>query len=200
MRLKLLLSFLVPAAALSAQFTAERALTEMPEVILAPASRQAVADLIEYVRAGQADHAERNAMGGDVQITELSAMRASVSTGYGRTLTLDLIPAKNDTLIALTETLLVPAADSKLTLYSRNWTPQPKAWSEPGAADWLSPAGRKNRADFELEVPFITAEYEYDSRSGVLTLTHTCGNDANAYILPSLHYRWTGKAFKKMKE
>lgn len=199
MRLKLLLSFLVPAAALSAQFTAERALTEMPEAILAPASRQAVADLIDYVRAGRPDHAERNALGGDAQITELSPMRARINTGHGRTLTLDLLPTKNDTLIALTETLLVPAADSKLTVFTRRWSPLPKAWREPGANDWLSVAGRQKQADFELAVPFITAEYAYDPVSGVLTLTQTCEN-GDEYLVPSLYYKWNGTAFKKMKK
>lgn len=200
MRLKSLLmcalAALGPVA--HAEFTAESALLSMPAEVIAPALPQTVADLVEYARSGRFDHTEANRMGGRVQITALSPMRAQLLTGTGRTLTLNLLPAAGDTVIALTETLEIPQADSRLTVYSRSWAPLPKLWKEPKAADWLTEQGRKNRQAFADSVPFIVADYVFDPASGILTLTNR--SESRKYMRSELHYSWTPKGFKKLKE
>lgn len=194
MRLKPLLLIALTALSARAEFNAERALAGMPAEILEPLMPQTLLDLVEYAREGMFDHAEKNAFGGDARIEVLGPMRAEVVTGVGRTLTLDLLTAKGDTLIALIETLETPVRDSHLTVYDRNWQPRPKMWTEPKGADWFTEQGRKNSADVREKVPFILSEYSFNPATGILTLTNR--TDDTIYTKPSLTYNWTPKGFR----
>ncbi|MCM1309433.1 MAG: DUF3256 family protein [Bacteroides sp.] len=176
------------AIAACAEFTATDALTSAPEEVRGPLSASKLADLVEYARAGMLSHTEKNAVGTEARFWHLDGVRAELQTGPGRTLTLQLLPVKNDTVIAVIETLTSQQPDSRMTIYSRNWVPQPKLWKEPKPSEW-------GKVD---PLPILLVEYTYSADSGTLTLTNH--SEEKDRMLPSMHYRWTAKGFKRIKE
>lgn len=171
-----------------ARLTAASALKTMPGEQLGALSAAKVADLVEYANAGMLTHTERNAAGAEARILALDSLHAELQTGPGRMLTLDLLPQKGDTVIAVIETLTSQVADSRLTVYSRTWKPQPRLWQEPKASAW-------GKLD---EVPIVMAEYSYDPATQVLTLVNT--SELKEKMKPALRYRWTAKGFRLIKD
>lgn len=180
MRLKSLLFALLTLlpSALSAQLTAEKALLSMPGRLLAPVS---AAELTREMSS---------------RLNRLSDTGIELKADSGYTLQLHLLPARKDTVIAVIETIDTPIPDSRLTLYSRSWSPLPALWTEPQASDWLTPAGRKDRAAAVESAPFILAEYLFDATAGILTLKNRTENQS--YLIPELKYRWTPRGFRKI--
>lgn len=171
-----------------ARLTAASALKTMPSELLGPLSAAKVADLIEYANAGMMTHTERNAAGAEARVLALDSLHAELQTGPGRVLTLELLPHRGDTVIALIETLTSQVADSRLTVWSRSWEALPKLWREPAASAW-------GKLD---EVPIVMAEYVYDSSAQMLKLVNT--SELKEKMKPELRYRWTAKGFRLIKD
>lgn len=190
-------AILIAAVSVRAEITAKEALRTMPDSILAPLTQKVVSDLTEYYEASQREKTLSNALGGEARILTLEAQHVKVQTGTSRTLTIDILATKSDTVYAVIETLETPEKDSRLTVYNTKWQPQPKLWKEPGSKNWLNSFGRKNRTKFEQDVPYILAEYTFDSSNGILTLTNR--SKENKYMHAELQYQWTSKGFKLIK-
>ena len=178
----------VAAFAAHADFIVADAVVSAPEQVRGPLSKQKLADLVEYARAGMSRHTERNAAGSEARILAIDSVSARVQTGPGREVTLQLLPVKNDTVIAVIETLTSQVADSRMTIYARNWTPLPKLWKEPKPSEW-------GRVD---PLPILLVEYAYAPESGILTLTNN--SEDKEKMLGRMRYKWTPKGFKKIKE
>lgn len=174
--------------AVRAEFTAADALKSAPELMITPLSKAKVADLVEYARAGMMTHAEKNAAGGEARILALDSVHAELQTGPGRVLTFELLPLKGDTVIAVIETLTSQMADSRMTVYSRSWQPQPRLWREPEASAW----------GILDQVPIVMATYSYSPALRTLTLTNT--SELREQMKPSLTYNWTPKGFRPAKK
>lgn len=171
-----------------ADFSAADALVSAPVEVRGPLSASKVADLVEYAREGMFAHTEKNAVGAEARILSLDSVSAVMQTGPGRILSLNLLPLKNDTVIALIETLTSQQPDSRLTIYSRDWTPRPKLWSEPRPSEW----GRV------APLPVLLVGYDYSPADGILTLTNN--SEESAKMLQRMRYQWTPKGFKRIKE
>lgn len=189
------LKWILTAAALGvaafgarADFTAADAVVSAPEQVRGPLSAHKLADLVEYARAGMIQHTEKNAAGSEARIWALDSLRAEVQTGPGRVVTLQLLPVRNDTVIAVIETLTSQQADSRMTIYSRHWQPQPKLWKEPKPSEW-------GRVD---PLPILLVEYTYAPENGILTLTNN--SEDKEKMLGRMQYKWTPKGFKRIKE
>lgn len=189
---------LIAAVSVRAEISAKNVLRNMPDSIILPLTQSTLSDLIEYYEAAQKEKTLINELRGNAQILELDSIHAIIKTGNARTLTLNILPAKSDTVFAITETLETPIKDSQLTIYNTDWQVQDKMWKEPKAKDWLNDFGKKNRKEFEQEVPYILAEYTFDSANGILTLTNR--SEENKYMLANLRYQWTPKGFKLIKK
>lgn len=190
----------VPAA--QARLTAGRALLSAPVQVTAPLLPDTSGELMEYADAGRINHKLRSAFGAQSSIVAIDSMQVTVQTDSAQTLSLTLLPMKGDTIIAVIQTLTVEQAnrpathvnDSRLTIYSRQWQPLPKLWSEPGIKQWLNDEGRRNRQKAEDSNPFIMAEYSLDPKTGILTLFNR--SEKQQYLETFLRYKWTGKGFK----
>lgn len=138
---------LVPVAAL-ARFTAADALLSAPEPLVGNVGRTERLDLLDYQKAGLTDRTVSNRLGGTARILSLSDDRIDLAPGQAQTVSLVLMPAKNDTLIGVITTLQTPAPDSKLQIFNRQWQEQPKAWAEPARKAWG-----------KTDAPFLLTEY-----------------------------------------
>ncbi|MBD5425808.1 MAG: DUF3256 family protein [Bacteroides sp.] len=179
-----------PFSTLMAETTATGALRSAPSELLAPVSRRTVRDLIDYAHAGMMTHTEPNILGSEARIMALDSAMVELQTSPGRTLTIHLLPLKADTAFCVIETIAGDFTDSHLTVYSSDWTPQPKLWSEPQASAWGTVNGN--------EAPIIMAEYTFDPSTGILTLVNT--SELRDQMIPALRYRWTAKGFKPVKK
>ena len=188
----------IAAVVVRADITAKDALRTMPDSILEPLTQKVLSDLTAYYEASQREKTMENSLGGEAKILTLEASHALIRTGTARTLTFDILTTKSDTVYAVIETFETPVKDSRLTIYNKKWEPQLKLWKEPKSKDWLNPYGRKHRSAFEQDVPYILAEYAFDSETGILTLTNR--SKENDYMLAQLRYQWTPKGFKFIKD
>lgn len=192
-----------------ARLTASQALLSAPAELILPVPSSAVEQMLSLADAGVESPAVPNLMNSESKLERLDSVHARLATGGGRVLDFYVLPsAKGDTAIAVIETLTtVGGPDSRMSVYSRDWQPLNKAWNEPRAQQWLTPAGRKARIEFERNVPFMLGRYDFDPAT--MTLTITNGTDsvldpdrrkgAAGLMLPTLRYRWNGKAFKALK-
>lgn len=175
---------------LTAGNPAAGALRSAPSTLLAPVSQRTVRDLLDYASAGMMTHTESNAVGSEARILALDSAAVEIQTSPGRVLTIHLLPLKNDTAYCVIETIAGDFTDSRLTVYSSDWTPLPKLWSEPAASAWGKVPGG--------EAPIIMAEYTFDPSTGILSLVNT--SELREKMTPVLRYRWTAKGFKPVKK
>lgn len=164
--------------------------------------------MIDYFNSGYSK-ASNNTLRGSSRITAISPMKICIDMTDASSYQIAILPAKTDSVIAVVETLRLPAADSHITLYDRHWTPldDKKQFTPPTLSDWLSDEGHRNIDDVENIIPFPLAAYDYDPDTATLTLTNSL-NDfvaeadreaASRYLLPTLVYRWDGKKFTATK-
>ena len=190
-------AMLIVAVAAHSEITIKDVLRSVPDSIVIPLTRSVLSDLIEYFEVSQNEKTLANELRGEAQILEMDSIHAKIKTGNARTLTFNILTTKSDTVFAVIETLETPINDSQLTIYDNRWEPQTKLWKEPKSKDWLNDYGKKNRADFEHEVPYILAEYTIDPITSILTLTNR--SKENKFMLSELRYKWTKKGFKIIK-
>lgn len=177
----------VAAFAAKADFTAADALISAPQAIRGSLSASTLADLVEYARAGMTSHTEKNALGEDARIWKLDSVHAELQTGVGRLVSINLLPLKTDTVVAVIETLHSQQPDSKLSIYSRNWSPISRLWVEPKPSEWT-------RVD---PLPILLIEYVFSPENGILTLINHSEEKEN--MVSEMHFKWTDKGFTKIK-
>lgn len=166
----------------AARLTAIDALRSMPFEVSAPVDSPTVDNLIEYTLASLSTHTEPNLLGGTARILNLDSVSASLQTGVGRTLHLYLLPERKDTLLLLIETIDAPQPDSRLHIYSRNWTPRANLWSEPAAI-----------APDSIEL----TRYSFDPQMRELRLERRfAGSDS---IVRTDKFSWTAKGFRQAR-
>lgn len=113
----------------------------------------------------------------------------------------------NDSVFCLINTCLGPAPDSRISFYSKEWKPCNITFPLPCAADfWTAvPDSLSRNARFaqQSQADLLLIQISADKESTDLTLTlqtsELSGKEkeiAQKYVQP-LHYRWTGKGFKR---
>lgn len=112
-----------------------------------------------------------------------------------------------DSVLVVIETLPTPMPDSKVSLYTTDWTPlarQPQV--SAALSDWLSGEGRISQNRLEEILPFITAEAEFIEDGNRLVLRHTMAGyfsekdslaaEVDRCLKPQLEYTFDGKTFR----
>jgi hypothetical protein len=193
------------ASACFARLTARQAFTEAPQSVFPLLNLDARLDMIDYFESGMAN-TSKNAMEGQSRITAMTPDKVSISMSEASDYELCLLPtADGDTAIAVIATVATPAPDSRMSVYSKDWSKNltSGAFSNPVLSDWLSEEGKERAAEVEGLVPFLLISYSYDPASGVLTLTNNTGrflsSDIYEIVKPclkgSITYKWNGKQF-----
>ncbi len=191
----------------SAQLTAAQVFADAPQEVFPLLDHNKRLDMIDYFNSGMATPSQ-NAFGGESRVTALTPSQLRAQMTDASTYEISLLPtAKGDTIVALIVTVATPAPDSRLTLYSEDFSSNLTvgAFSKPTLDEWLTASGRSNRGDVEAFVPFLLVSYSYNPEDKVLTLTNNTSQFVSAdvyqmvspYILGSLSYKWNGSKFVK---
>lgn len=208
MKHKLTQLFIILFIALGAMraeaITVREAFTSAPRQVLPLLDRNTRLDMLDYYDSG-INKESTNTMDGTSSIISLSPQAVSVKLTDASEVTIALLPAAPDTLVAVIQTVQTPAPDSHIAIYSPDWkrTLTTQVFRQPTLADWLTSEGKKNLSMVQQLVPFLLIDYSLDPTSGTLTLKNNTKNFLSAdiyeivasFIKPSLTYRWDGRKF-----
>lgn len=162
-------------------------------------------DMLDYYESGSAV-GSRNLLGGTSQVKFLTDNAITVSTSGSSEVVVSLMTAGSDTTLLAVNTIVLPAANSRATVYDRDWKPLPAKVQLPSHNDlslWMLPQYKDRVKELENMIPFIPAVYSYNN--GVLTMTHTLGKvlstddykRVKTMLKPTISYQWTGKKWKE---
>lgn len=161
-------------------------------------------DLLDYYRYGS-DRAMTDRSSTSLRVIGENDRTLTVAVGdEGSRVQIAVLPAGKDTLLAVVTTVTLPAPDSRVDLYNKDWTPaRVKAPAWPVYSDWMPVTDPETQA----RLPFVPAEAAFDSTAMVLTFT--CRADsflaADEYdmlresLMPTIVYDVKGKTFKRRK-
>lgn len=199
----LLILSAIPAPA---QLTAAKAFTTMPGKLMPLLDRSTRLDMIDYFNSGSSTPS-KNSMAGQSSIRELTPQSVVVQISPASSCEIALLPAGSDTLIAVINTVATPAPDSKLHVYSSDWSRDLTAqvFTAPELSDWLTSDGRKNISTVETMVPFMLSGGKYDPATNSYELTNNVSQflteevykPLSGYFQPKLVYKWNGKRFSR---
>lgn len=190
-----------------AQFTATNAFINAPASIIPLLQRSTRLDMVDYFNSGSTT-TSTNLLNGKSKITSLSDESITVSLSEASSLQMAILPMKTDSIIMVIETVAMPAHDSVVKFYNRQWTPiEETLFSPPTLNDWLTKEGSKQKEHVANKIKFIAAGCVYNPDSKTLTITNNTletidKEDYNKFsqlFQPSLTYTWNGRTMKSSK-
>jgi hypothetical protein len=198
---------LLASATAHADYTATDAFVRMPRALMPLLPHSQRLDMVDYFNSGFADHREANSLGGSAGVTAISATQLTVQLTAVSRMELTLLPCKNDTIIAVVETIDTPTPDSSVRFFNARWQPM-ELLSEPAVADWLTADGRKRAAEVAQTVPFMLASAEFSADGTRLTFTNNVAqwvgkesyNAVADCLRQTLTYTWNGRKFQLSKQ
>lgn len=193
---------------IEAQITATEAFTSAPRKVMPMLDQTTRLDMVDYFNNGMST-SSTNLLNGRSRITALSDNQLTVELSDASTCDMIVLQGEGNQFIAVITTVATPAPDSRMSVYSSDWKRDITAsvFTKPTLTDWLTPEGKKNRAEVESLVPFLLISYTYNPETATLTLTNNVkeflGNELYdtiaTYIRPSLTYQFNGKRFNLVK-
>ena len=130
-------------------------------------------DMIDYFQFGSS-HASSNAFQGEARLNALSDAVAQFEADKDVELQMAVIPAKNDTVIALITTVNTPAPVSSIEFFDKNWNALSKApFAMPKYAEWLNIKAADEVALLKLSLPFMPVSASFDPDATLLRLENT---------------------------
>ena len=151
--------------------TAADFFTEAPGSVLPLLDRNARLDMIDYFRHGLPT-TTTNLFNGSSKVLSESENCIDVQISRDASLQIALLQLKNDTIIAVIETVLTPVADSGITFYRSDWSPAPKQPAMPVAADFIPKDRRKELKDAEMP-PAAYIRASFNSSDGSFDFINT---------------------------
>lgn len=135
-------------------------------------------DMVDYFNFGST-HSSSNAFNGLAMMKAVSDKTMSFQVDKDVTMQLVVLPAKNDTVIALVTTISTPALDSSIEFYDTEWKPLRRPpFAFPAYNAWLTPEGLGDKVKVEMYLPFIPVSASFDPEGNTLLLT----NEAPFYL------------------
>lgn len=183
--------------------TAAKCFAEAPQSLIPLLPAPTRLDMLDYYRAGSAK-ASANTLGGQARV--VSETEECVSFELSDSITAQIFvlnPQSNCPIIGYIETFRLPARDSRMRFFTCRWKPL-DLHAEPSLRQWLTrPTAARIKAA-QAQLPFLLAEYAYDSPSRTLTATLTLPSyftpsdapEALQWLRRSIKMKWTGKKFK----
>lgn len=113
-----LLAVMIPVGV--SAWTISDAFATVDEDIIPLLDRNARLDMIDYFNSGM-DRPSANALSGHSSITRMDDMSMRISLTDASSYQLAALPAGADTLVAVIATVLTPAPDSRMAVYTRSW-------------------------------------------------------------------------------
>ncbi|MDE5786108.1 MAG: DUF3256 family protein, partial [Duncaniella sp.] len=161
-------------------------------------------DMIDYFNSGMTNTSTNN-LKGQSAVTALSDKTLSVKMTDSSTAQIAVLDAGSGQVIAVISTVAAPGLDSSIAFFDADWSPLPDGnyFAKPSIDDWLTDEGKANKAEVEMQVPFMLASYNYDPATGKLLLINNLNRFldediyeiVSPYLRPTLSYTWNGKKF-----
>ena len=165
MKKLLLTATLLLAGALGAmaQLTAADAFTSAPQNIFPLLDRNTRLDMVDYVKSGLSTPSQ-NSLQGRSAITEISPESLTVKMSDSSAAQIAVLKGQKGDVIALISTVATPGLDSSIRFFDSSWKPLDGAafFTKPGWKEWLTDAGRDNKEEVTMQVPFMLASYRID--------------------------------------
>lgn len=199
---KLLMAALLASAAASATArTAADFFTEAPQAVLPLLDRNARLDMLDYYRH-KLPTTTSNLFNGAARVLEEHDNSIEVQLSRDAGIQFALVPVKNDTVIAIIETVLTPVADSGVTFYRTDWTPIKNTPALPSATAFFPKEKRKEVKDTDMPEP-LYMRISFDPAKGLFRFTNTSGANYTSVDRPeglaamrhSIDMRFDGKRF-----
>jgi len=181
--------------------TAADFFTEAPGSVLPLLDRNARLDMIDYFRHGLPT-TTTNLFNGSSKVLSESENCIDVQISRDASLQIALLQLKNDTIIAVIETVLTPVADSGITFSRSAGPPPPKHPAMPVAADFIPKDRRKELKDAEMP-PAAYIRASFNSSDGSFDFINTTpayytadgAPEGLAAMRHSIAMRFDGKRF-----
>ena len=119
--------------------TLETCFITMPDALLPQLDVNARKDLLDLHKAGHA--ASVKGRMGDITLERLDEKMLLLSLSEKSTMQIALLPTKSSPVVAVVQTVKMPAADSRIDFYDTSWTA--RALPRRAPKTFLSEAGRK---------------------------------------------------------
>ena len=189
-----------------AQLKSVDAFTNAPMSVFPLLDKNARLDMVDYVKSGLSTPSQ-NSLQGRSAITEISPESLTVKMSDSSAAQIAVLKGQKGDIIALISTVATPGLDSSIRFFDSSWQPLDGAamFTKPGWKEWLTDAGRDNKEEVTMQVPFMLASYFIDTDAGTLTATNNLATflDEDTYktlasaLRPTLTYKWNGKRFTK---
>ena len=190
--------------ALMGQITASEAFSTAPNTVFPLLDSSTRMDMIDYFNSGMSNTSTNN-LKGQSAVTSLSDKALSVKMTDSSTAQIVVLDAGSGQVVAVISTVAAPGLDSSIAFFDADWNALPDGnyFAKPRIDDWLTPEGKANKAEVEMQVPFMIASYNYDPSTGKLLLVNNLNrfldediyDIVSRYLRPTLSYTWNGKRF-----
>lgn len=185
----------------------------MPDELLPQIETNRRKDMIDLFQHSQKGGIT-NSLGGTSDVTALSDNYISVGLSSSSTMQIKLLPlkGKEETVIAVVNTVCAPACDSRIDFYDTNWKPLDRKdfIILPDNRDFLSDDEKSNENANEMvqRVDISLMRYDFCEGNDNLQITYTIDEympeemykQIKPYLrVSSLEYVWDGNHFKKEK-
>lgn len=181
---------------------------DAPQGVFPLLDRNTRLDMVDYFNS-HLDTPSANMLDGKSRIADLSPLSVAIEMSAASDYQLFLLESRNDTIIGVITTIKAPAADSRIDFYNKQWERLDAStyFAKPSLDDWLTPDGKKNKADVQAFVPFALISYTYSPSANNLTLTNNTKQFfspdiyeiVGGFLLPEKVYEWNGRNFKLVK-
>lgn len=169
-------------------------------------------DMVDYYNSGQAVSIENN-LAGDSELLELDSAYLKLQASEGKVVELLMMTAgRNDTVIAVIQTVKTPVPDSRISFWNPQWQLYVKPstfFKMPGIENFITgKMPREMRADLSDAMIFPLIELTFTGeRHDVLKATHGLERFLASqeyqrfapYLKPSISYRVNGVKIKPIK-
>lgn len=179
-----------------------------PSSLLPLLAKNTRLDMLDYFNSGM-DTPSKNELNGNSRIESMTDETILLTVSPASKAQLATLPYGNGSLVVFISTIETPAPDSKMNVYTFDWSQEltAKVFKEPELKDWLTDEGKKKDSDIEAMMPFMLVAYNYDPSTKILALTNNSASfiseDVYKIISPYLHkqltYHWNGKKFEPVK-
>lgn len=200
-----ILSFTLGA---SAQEFIKKAFVGAPFEVIPTISELTRLDMLDYYEHGM-DRPSLTYFSDEVRITTLDSLHLATQLSPEVDLEMFAVPVKGDTLIAVVETLKIPAKESRVRLFNRDWN-EIESIDCGSLEEWLSRDAVKTGklADVENTLGFMTASASVDPTEAMLTFSHSVAEtltpDDMKKVAPYLKshrlFGISSKGFKELKD
>lgn len=179
------ISYIKAYNAISQQFI------DAPFDLIPTISRSTRMDMLDYYESGLA-RPSTSYFGDEILITELTDNSLSATTSDHCQIKLYLSTLDTDTFTVAIETIQIPAEESRIYIYDKNWNLV--TYKDSGVIkEWTNGVNDNNLfRKIENAVSFITAKADFNPDTNILTLSSTleqrgdCNNEEFKHIAPYL--------------